>query len=71
MKDGWIKITDRLPDEDGYYLVYDDSDDFDIAHWDSDDKRWDCDVNWRRWEDYEDYKGAKVTHWQPLEEPIK
>lgn len=53
----WISVKDRLPDERGSYLAYDD-DDIVIAKYDSGawlDEQWGDELKY-------------VTHWQPLPE---
>lgn len=64
----WIPVTERLPDEQGTYIValymrsrkrkYSDSANFDPVI-----KRWRTHLFWG--------KGMKITHWMPLPEPPK
>lgn len=57
----WIRVDDRLPEEDGYYLVYGNSNRgliFMTSDW------YDASVY-----DWWHYPHAQVTHWMPLPEP--
>ena len=63
--DNWISVNDRLPEEEGKYLVFivDELSSFiDIRHFYKINKKFGI-VSW-----YVEELGRKVTHWQPLPE---
>ena len=57
----WIKITDRLPKKEDYYLIWD-GEYLDYARYD---------VERNQWHDEEITIYEDVTHWMPLPEPPK
>lgn len=61
MKHNWIKVTDKLPENENYVLVYDGTCDYDFAWYSKIKKRW----YWNSFDQCE----HKITHWQPLEKP--
>ena len=60
----WIKITDRLPDSWGNYLVMADEMDVMTYYPDAPD-------TWSSWQARGHKSGGDVTHWQPLPEAPK
>ena len=61
----WISVEDRLPEKQGYYLVYTEEDGVFSAEYNP--KRERC-----PWTDEsEGYCDFPVTHWMPLPEPPK
>ena len=63
MKESWIKVEDRLPSDERYVLVFDESGDYDIAWFSSVRNVW-------LWNSF-DVCSHRITHWQPLEAPNK
>lgn len=61
MKEHWIKTSERLPDNEFYVLVYDETGDYDLAWYSNIRKKW----YWNQFDKCE----HKITHWQPLEKP--
>lgn len=57
----WISVRDRLPDEDGWYLVYKHNR-VRVAEW--------CKDCWYNESDLP-IDDCAITHWQPLPEPPK
>lgn len=62
MKEHWIKVEDRLPSDERYVLVFDESGDYDLAWFSSIRNAW-------YWNEFDECEHC-VTHWQPLEKPI-
>ena len=62
MKEHWIKVEDRLPSDERYVLVFDESGDYDIAWFSSIRNAW-------YWNEFDECE-HRITHWQPLEKPI-
>ena len=58
-EDGWIPVNERLPEEEGIYLI------FWTVYW----------VDWMMFKDWRfcdwQFHAKRVTHWQPLPLPPK
>ena len=68
-KDGWIPCSERLPEEDGNYLVQQEDGRINILHY---CKGWNCtymDVDKTRWSNACERKD--IIAWQPLPAPFK
>lgn len=63
MKENWINVEDRLPTDERYVLVFDETGDYDFAWFSSIQNAW----YWNSFDKCE----HRITHWQPLEEPNK
>ena len=61
---GWISVKDRLPKDDGDYLVYTREEYIGLFWFDRDEKEWTEESDFPCLEGY-------VTHWMPLPEPPK
>ena len=59
----WISVKDRLPEDDGFYLVYT-TDGF-VSEWQVDEFYLDTNYGWIGERFAPDWK---VTHWMPLPE---
>lgn len=59
--DGWIPVSERMPEKSGRYWCYvEEQNDLGKSHYE-----WNCSWNGERWL-VESENGGKVTHWQPL-----
>lgn len=67
MKNSWISIEDRLPDNEDYRLVYTSSGDFDLAWYSQIHKKW----YWNSFDTVDACGMNRVVYWQPLKAPSK
>ena len=61
--DGWIPVTERLPEKPGRYLICEELGRAMIAGWDT--------SRWFGGHSYSEFTVYKATHWMPLPEPPK
>ena len=62
--DQWISVKERLPEDNGAYLVYTQEEYIGLFWFDRDEKEWTEESDFPCLEGY-------VTHWMPLSEPPK
>lgn len=66
MKDNWIKVSDRLPENVAYVLVRFSDGDYAKAWYSQNKHQW----YWNTLDEIDNIR-YQITHWQPLEGPEK